>query len=797
MILQARIRKENGTSIMEVNGKALSPMAFTPHAFTRDVAYLRQLGEAGISVFFLICDLPWINPRAMEQLEEDTAVLVEAVPNAHIFLRLGMHPPASWVDAHPDEQMQYNDGETIECDIATESYQARYSGMYAMYSHAWRKDAGEELLRFMEQLQTSPYIEHYIGVFFAAGNTSEWYPATRITVRAGEYAGYNMDSAVAAGILPDLKAQGAPHPYDARSATQTEPKDMLGDTSPAFRREFTRLLKQKYGDEDTLRRQWNDPSASLEDPPIPGLDERFFTDMEMKLLTNIVLQRPAPQQGDTNVGVFLNADKYQYVADFYRALHVGVAHTIIHFGQLIKEHFPQYLTGSFYGYFGTMDYYNMTMCAGGLDILNSGYVDILACPNIYIDRQPGALACQRVLQDSFRLRGRAFFSEDDTRTHLDGFYRDSMRVYDVLDSINVMKRDFGRDLCEDIYGWWFDQLEWGRYKSEPLYALMGRQQKIAKAAYSNSRVKKNDIAVLYDEVSVHYVTQGVSAQINEVLRTMELPRIGAPVDYYYQNDLALDEMPDYKLYIFMNCFALNDESRKAIERKIKKRGATALFLYAQGLINPDRCTETGKKLDVCHVEELTGIRMTRRDEAMLTSFRVDTELEAFSGIDSRKIYGVVDRTPLPGCALVNLASPPYVCPVFIPEDEDAQILGRFASTNEAALTMKTVDGFTSVFSGTYWLSADVMRAVAKQAGCHIYQEQGDYLFANETFVTVHAKTGGTKTLHFKKACTPYEVYEGKVYAENTDTITFEMQEGDTKMFCVSDSVREELECKAD
>ena len=777
---------------MEVNGKALTPMAFTPHAFTRDVAYLRHLGDAGISVFFLICDLPWINPRAMEQLEEDTKVLVEAIPDAKIFLRLGMHPPASWVDAHPDERMQYNNGETIECDIATESYQARYSGMYALYSSEWRRDAGEELLRFMHTLQSSPYIEHYIGVFFAAGETSEWYPATRLTVRAGEYAGYNMDSAVAAGILPDLKAQGHPHPYDARSATQIEEREMLGDTSPAFRREFSRLLKRRYGDEATLRKQWNDADASIDCPRLPGSDERFFTDMEMQMLTNLVLKLPAPQKNDTNVGLFLNADKYQYVADFYRALHVGVAHTIIHFGRLVKEHFPQYLTGSFYGYYGTMDYYNMTMCAGGLDILNSGYVDILACPNIYVDRQPGAFAAQRVLQDSFRLRGRAFFSEDDTHTHLDSFYRDSMRVYDVLDSENAMKRDFGRDLCEDIYGWWFDQLEWGRYKSEPLYALMHRQQRIAKAAYANSRVKKNEIAVLYDEHSVHYVTQSISAQINELLRTMELPRVGAPVDYYYQSDLALDEMPDYKLYIFMNCFALDDESRKVIEKKVKQRGATALFLYAQGFINPDRNAETGKKVDMRHLEELTGIRMTQRDEAMLTSFRIETDLPAFAAIDSRKIYGVVDRTPLPGCALVNLATPPCVYPVFIPADDTAQVLGRFAGTGEPALVMKTDGGFTSIFSGTYWLSADVLRAVAKQAGCHIYEEQGDYVWANASFVTIHAKSGGTKTLYFKSGCTPYEVYEQRVYGENVRSVTFEMQEGDTKMFCVSDVIRESL-----
>lgn len=787
--MKASIQFKNGSTVIEVNGKALTPMAFTPHAFTRDREYLRQLGAAGIEVFFLICDLPWLNSQAIKQLEEDTKVLVESVPNAKIFLRLGMHPPASWVDAHPDERMQYNGDSCIECDVVTESYQGRYSGMYALYSDVWRKDAGEELLKFMEYLQKSPFVEHYIGIFFAGGNTSEWYPATKLTIPAGDYAGYNMDAAVAAGILPDLKARGERYAYNARSATQIEQENFIGDTSLAFQREFSRFLTEKYGTEENLKKQWKDENASFVQPKIPGLSERFFTTMDGQVLTNMVLGLPAPQNENTNVGMFLNTDTYQNVSDFYRAFHLGAANSIIYFGELLKKHYPQYLTGSFYGYFGSLDYFNMPMCAGGRKILDSGMVDILACPNNYFDRQPGGYACQRVMQDSFRLRGCMFFSEDDTRTHLDGtLYRNSMQMFDKQDSINAMKRDFGRDICEDIYGWWFDQVEAGRYKDEALYALMKRQQVVAQAAFSTSRVKHNEIAVLYDEESVHCVPQDVSFRINELYRTLELPRIGAPVDYYYQKDLALDAMPNYKLYIFMNCFSLDDDSRRAICEKIKKRGATALFLYAQGFINPDK----EHRLDVRNLEELTEIHMTQKNEAVLTSFRLHSEYAHTIGCDDRKLYGYIDRMPLPGCSLIYAAQQPYAYPFFVPCDSEADVLARFAQNGEPALVRKTVDGFTSVFSGTYWLSSEIVRAIAKDAGCHIYQSQGDYVFANESFVTIHAKEGGKKTITFKQECTPFEVYEGKVYGEKVKQICFEMKVGETKMFAIADTIREKL-----
>ena len=44
-------------------------------------------------------------------------------------------------------------------------------------------------------------------------------------------------------------------------------------------------------------------------------------------------------------------------------------------------------------------------------------------------------------------------------------------------------------------------------------------------------------------------------------RTSDLPRIGAPVDYYFHNDdCAREDMPDYKLYVMMNVFRLTDEN---------------------------------------------------------------------------------------------------------------------------------------------------------------------------------------------------------------------------------------------
>ena len=145
------------------------------------------------------------------------------------------------------------------------------------------------------------------------------------------------------------------------------------------------------------------------------------------------------------------------------------------------------------------------------------------------------------MQDSFRLRGRIFFSEDDTRTFREGNRAgamDYMEQYDIEDSIACMKRDFGRDIRQDISGWWFDQYHRGRYRDPRLYELMARQQELAQAFYAGDRTKHNDVAFFYDEESVHCTAAATLFQMIELNRTPEIPASGMPADFYYHDDIA-------------------------------------------------------------------------------------------------------------------------------------------------------------------------------------------------------------------------------------------------------------------
>jgi hypothetical protein len=351
--------------------------------------------------------------------------------------------------------------------------------MYSLCSEAWREDGGKALTDFCDAVDQAPFADRVIGYFLAAGGTSEWYPVNPLTLRdEGKYA----------------------------------------DFSPAFQREFGAILKEKYGSEEALSRAWNCKDASFDNPVIPDIDSRQHQWADEKILDAFLHYESAGRiigkelelnpETEYNRGVFLNADNYSNVADFYYAWHRGTANTIVHFAKIIKVRYQGKLVGAFYGSYGCTDFYDASTAGATLAILDSGAVDFLAAPGVYNNREPGGLVAQREMNDSFRIRNQMFVIEDDSRTHLENdFFRDSMGLYDIRDTIGTLKRDFARNLCEETFAWWFDQHEeGGRYQHPEIFRLFEKQEKIAALAYSLDRTKQNDIALIYDQESLFYVS---------------------------------------------------------------------------------------------------------------------------------------------------------------------------------------------------------------------------------------------------------------------------------------------------
>ena len=56
-------------------------------------------------------------------------------------------------------------------------------------------------------------------------------------------------------------------------------------------------------------------------------------------------------------------------------------------------------------------------------------------------------------------------------------------------------------------------------------------------------------------------------------------------------------------------------------------------------------------------------------------------------------------------------------------------------------------GWTSIYSSAPILPAALLRNIARAAGCHIYSDGGDVVYANREFLGVYSPAGGSRTIH--------------------------------------------------
>jgi len=751
------IKNHNGRPAVFIDGVPYPPMMATIRTIDRseiifDKEYFENLGRSGIKIYFLICDTVWLKPDALEVFDREARALLEAVPDAYIVPRIGLHPTNEWIETHPEECVKYSDGSSPPVFLFTESYQNDLPRFYSLCSEKWREDGGKALEETWKLIMALPYADRIVGCFLAAGGTSEWY-----------YIPLNVN-------------------WD---------KGICLDHSEAFKREFSAYLREMYGSDENLQKHWKNPDATIENPPIPDIEKHYYCEMcdadaaSPKQVMRSNADVPPPYGNGTNFGSFADLDKNPDVYDFYRAWHIGTAKSVLHFAKIIKRLTPDKLIGAFYGAQGCVNFLRSGTTGATRMILESDCVDFLANPGVYENRQPGGFTGQRVVQDTFALYNKIYIVEDDARTSGENrYFRDKYQIYDMTDTVNVLKREFGRNICDDVHAWWFDQILGGRrYRLPEVYELFSKQQQIAKDAYSLDRTKKSEIAFIFDEESMQAASFQTSRDLIEMLRNYEIAKIGAPADQYYHNDMSNPDMPSYKLYVFVNVLVATEAEREAIKAKLRRDGAVAVWLYAPGFIDP----EADRKLSAEHMKKLTGMDIDLLCERHDAVFRWDGDRHAVSErLDTRKLYGSFVRGRSP--SNYTQIPPPvvyyetYLYPLFFCTDKDAAHLAHFCNTGIPAVSVKECDGFTSVFYGSKSIKHDELRELARFAGCHIWCESDDVTYIGANYVTFHASSEGRKTLKIPYKASVYEVYEGKSYGENVAEFDFDAYTGETKMF---------------
>lgn len=442
------------------------------------------------------------------------------------------------------------------------------------------------------------------------------------------------------------------------------------------------------------------------------------------------------------------------------------------------------LIGVYYGY--TMTCGNMGKLLNGSHgslkrILDLEELDFFLCPMTYADRNLGDCGDDGMPFAAMRAAGKMPVVEDDIRTHLQGEPQPYYQTPDTWSTEQVIRRSLGRILSRNQMAEFYAGTTGTEFASKAVQNDFRTFRKAAKFIVDHEIKARPEIAVVVSArgfdymaefqknslvwhweyamgtgkpIFVPHLCKAITGEAVCFQRTA-LSKIGAPVDYLLAEDLGRVADRPYKLWIFLNQFDTTPELDAAL-KKIRSRSGTCLFLYAPGVFRNDR-------IDFANMERLTGIKLRVKEGSGMTRVTFpakktpETALLRYRGMGSEN---------------------------FLPLLFEA-VSGRPLATypdGKVGVAVTNVGRTKSIFCGVTKLSADFLRSLAADAGVWIYSDSEDVLFASDAFLTLHAATGGRKTLRFRRPVDVADVFTGEVLARNVKQFTFDVKMLETKVF---------------
>jgi len=522
-----------------------------------------------------------------------------------------------------------------------------------------------------------------------------------------------------------------------------EAEGML-DYSSAAQSRFQKYCEKNYKSIKALNTKWKTGYTSFDNIRIP--------------LTNDLTG------GST--GFFYQTDGM--AQDYFRFLSDSDSFSVNALCASIKKHSGRKMSiGAYYGY--VMETGVRAILSGHLGIgavLESSNVDFLCGPSSYGLRRTDNTGALMQAVDSTLLHGKAYISEEDIRSHLYPYPSDSAgpRLANLFESINVSRRQACLNISKNVGSRWLSLAVSDWFKDDDLRRSLGSNYAFNQMVISKSPQSRAEILVLVDEESMVFVNRfsdpvSCSALFNDLISVSrsEIQKSGAPFDVYLLSDLARINASRYKLVFILNAFNVTGKKKADLDI-LKSANRTVVWLYGSGLLQ-------NGVYNTDNVAALTGISVQSSDElksafytiTQNTSFTVDSSLKQFG-------YGKL------------------VTPAFFIDDSSAEVLGQFTENKKPALARKKFASWMSVVLCSPRLNSDLIRALAEQAGVHIYARQNDGIYVNSAFAGYYAITKGEKTITLPGKYTVIEYFSGRTIGENINSFTDSFRQGETKAY---------------
>jgi len=299
---------------------------------------------------------------------------------------------------------------------------------------------------------------------------------------------------------------------------------------------------------------------------------------------------------------------------------------------------------------------------------------------------------------------------------------------------------------------------------------------VAEASLGWDRTSVSEIAVIVDDYSLAYLAQGNTLSLPLlVLQQFEIARIGAPVDVWLLDDLIAGRAPDYKLYIFVDAFLLDQKARDTVRNHVARNGKTALWIYAPGALDEMASGRTAL--------ELTGISVGFVQKAgRLRAKIIDPSHPLLDGVPKDLEYGAEEMTGPIYFALPTKGCEPLAA-IQVPS------LGTNPPRTWAGLMARDFDAWTSVYSAAPDVPAPVLRSIARKAGVHLYVDTGDVVWASASLLAIQATSDGEKRIRLPGPADVRDVLTREQIATGVMEFALTMRAGETRLLYVGDPKR--------
>lgn len=483
------------------------------------------------------------------------------------------------------------------------------------------------------------------------------------------------------------------------------------DTGPAMTRYFRQWLRNKYKTDKALQAAWKSTRYTLQNATVPDKAERLVT----------------------HDGAFKDPAQDRRVIDYFTAQQQVVAEDILYFCKLAKENWGRKLiTGVFYGYLHMT--FNRQTVGGHLfvePILDSPYIDYLSAPQTYWEasRKAGGSGNSRGLVESTLLHGKLWLDElDNGYLHKD-HAPDPVHFTERYDSVfhAIQKRSTWLPLLRGAGLWYYDfgvQKGFGWWDNPRYLETVANIKKLAEQRLLTPARPEADVLYVWSQDVFYYLKSGwLPISMNVLDKSAEeAMRSGTVGTHIYDFDLDRVDLSPYRAVVFMNVYALTDAQKKFIRERVAHNGRTLVWNYLTGYTN-------GERLNLDFVRDLTGI-VLQRIETPKTAQQVQFQQPAYT---------------------YRFDAP--VAPSVIITDPAAEPLARLSEGDGVVIARKKMPAHTSVFCALPLNGTDGFRAILRQAGCHVYNDQNDFTYAGNGLLLLHSKDGGSRSIHLRSGKT--------------------------------------------